>query len=113
MRELASTLKNPPLTDFDENVISCSTSIGCWAHYAFFVPMYSTCSYSKSLIIMNVGENDGMCFGRSFKFSSSPFFIVAKHLNDSNFFCSMFLFSPEPSLFSWNSRGGLDASSSI
>jgi hypothetical protein len=68
---------------------------------------------SKSPIIMNVGVDDAICLRRSFKVSSSPFLIVAKHLNASKISCSTSLLSPKLSLLSQTLGGRFDASRSI
>jgi hypothetical protein len=73
----------------------------------------STCSSLKSLIIMNVGVDDAVCFQRSFKVSSSSSPIVTEFLDAFKISHFTSLLSLEPSLLSQNSRGGLDASGLI
>jgi len=54
--------KNPPSTDVDKKIVSCSTSTSYVASTSIFVVFFSTCSSSsKSLIKMNVNAGGEKC----------------------------------------------------
>jgi hypothetical protein len=110
--ELTSTLKNPPSTGSNENVANCLASTSCWTYCASSLVFFSTCSFPKSLIMMNENVDGVVCLQRSLV-SSSPSPTMAKCLNASKISCSTSLFSPKLSLLLGNVGGGLHASGSI